>query len=404
MSAATKSKISTTSYRLDPAKAGVSLDTPGNPTKGGWKVVIPAMWKFRFEVDDKAQTTEPDFYRDKEWYLDVTKADYLAEIYEENPDIHPADLNAESLCQYLDSQQITLRPNDHLLGGICSDTHGIHFDPLGYPRTTQVRCQEKAGNERVIAWEGDKKVVFSEKKFKRLEKFAQKLNTVFKVKGEFTEDEFNMYYCPQPGRYFEPVGSAGLRANPDHAWYLPLGLGRIKELKQKRMEQFELELNMDGTSAERKAELEDHIINSKGACRRDAQYPQVLKAVEFALFNGQDPDPEFSWVKSVETSNPSEVKDFEEFYAAWLKQWVVRTEVTFRNRVYEKLGQIMRRPFLSALYKGCLETGLGVMNYLMPRYSFQSIVGMVDTIDSLAAVNQLVFIDKKYTMVLLADK
>ncbi len=645
MSTVTKTKTSTQTYLLDPAKAGVSLDTPGNPTAEGWKIVTPEMWKFRFEVHDKAMTQAPDFFRDKDWYLDATKADILAKVYEGNPDIHPADLQAEALGQYLDTQQINIRPNDHLLGGICSDTHGIHFDPLGYPWTSLLRCQSEAGKEKVIVWEGDKKVVLSDEKFERLEKLAKNFNTVFKVRDEFTDDEFNMYYCEQPGRYFEPVGSAGLRANPDHDWYLPLGLGRIKELKQKRMEQFELELSMEGTSAERKAELEDHIINSKasiktigdvsrwikrhatearamadqmpdetskatllqaadncdwvvegaprtfweamqlywscflvdycietsctnitfrpdsvfwswyekdviqdksltrekageilctyaskfhevgivsrfgalgmgtqgardasaitigglhadgsscvneltmlvldvwdgyrfhhpdckfrwnnktkkedfrrliavmrsgmgspsirndeivipaflsqypgqvtleearewgivgcitpgpttnskGACRRDANYPQILKAVEFALFNGRDPDPEFSWVKAAETGDPENFKEFDAFYVAWLKQWewVVRTEVKFRNRVYEKMGQTLRRPFLSSLYKGCLETGLDVMNYPMPRYSFQSIVGMVDTIDSLAAVNQLVFIEKKYTM------
>ena len=645
MSTTTATKTSTATYLLDPAEAGVSLNTPGNPTPEGWKVVTPAMWKFRFNVADKGQVEEPRFYLDQDWYMDVTKANILAEIYEKNPDVHPADLQAEALEKYLDTQIINVRPNDHLLGGICSDIHGLHYDPLGYPWTTIERCKSEAGDEKLVIWEDGKKETFDEKRFKRLEKFAQNFNTVFKVKDEFTEDEFNMYYCKQPGRYFEPVGSAGLRANPDHDWYLPLGLKRVKELKQKRMEQFELELNMEGTSEERKAELEDYIINSKasirsletvsrwikrhaavareaaetmpdeeskktalqaadncewvaegaprtfweamqlywscftvdycietsctnitfrpdavfwdwyekdvfmdksitrekageilctwaskfhevgwaarfgalgkatqgardasaitigglhadgsscqndltmlvldvwdgyrfhhpdckfrwnnktrkqdfrrliavmrsgmgtpsirndeivipaflsqypgqitleearcwgivgcitpgpttnskGACRRDANYPQILKAVEFTLFNGQDPDPEFSWVKSIETGNPGEFKDFEEFYTAWLKQWewVVRTEVKFRNRVYEKLGQTMRRPFLSALYKGCLETGLDVMNYPMPRYSFQSIVGMVDTIDSLAAVKQLIFTEKKYTM------
>jgi pyruvate-formate lyase len=39
----------------------------------------------------------------------------------------------------------------------------------------------------------------------------------------------------------------------------------------------------------------------------------------------------------------------------------------------------------------------------MPRLSFQSIVGWVDTIDSLAAVKYLVFDQKKYTMAQLCD-
>jgi len=70
-------------------------------------------------------------------------------------------------------------------------------------------------------------------------------------------------------------------------------------------------------------------INSKGACRRDAFYPNITKAVEFTLFNGKDPEKGYEWFNSMETGDPTQFKDFEEFYQAWLKQWewVVSTEV-----------------------------------------------------------------------------
>ena len=51
-----KAKTAAATYALDPAKVGVSLDSPGNPTSQGWRVVTPAMWKFRFDVADKAQS------------------------------------------------------------------------------------------------------------------------------------------------------------------------------------------------------------------------------------------------------------------------------------------------------------------------------------------------------------
>jgi pyruvate-formate lyase len=647
--AVSKTKESKNGYLLDPSIVDVSLDTPGMPTSEGWKWVTPEMWKFRWSVADKIQIEAPEFFKDTDWYLDATKADFLAEVYERNPNIHPSDLQADALAQYLDTQRITIRPYDHLLGQLCSDPHGVIYDPLGQPWQHIVRCQERAGKEKVCVWEGDKKVALDDAKFRRLEKFAANYNTVFKVKPEFTDEEFQMYYCPtQPGRYFEPVGSAGMRANPDHDWYLPLGLRKIVDLRQKRMEWFEQELksatgkqaedlkekiinakatirateavikwikrhavearkavsqmpdakakaileqaaancewvsenaprtfweamqlhwlcfmvsycietacanitflpdstfwkwyekdvikdkslsrlqageilctyaskyheigmsgrfgaleaatqgtrdasaitigglNADGSSAvndltmlvldvwdgyrfhhpdvkfrwnnkttrtafRRLVEVmrsgmgspsirNDEVVipamlsqypglvtieearkwgivgcitpgpttNSKGACRRDAQYPQIAKAVEFALFNGRDPEPAFSWVKSVETGDSTRFNDFEEFYQAWLAQWtwIVTTEVKLRNRVYKKLGQTLRRPFLSALYKGCLETGDDIMCYPMPRYSFQSIVGFVDSIDSLVAVRYWIYDKKKYTMSQLCE-
>lgn len=644
--AVSKGKESSTSYLLNPSEAGVSLNTPGMPTEEGWKTVTPKMWKFRWSVADKPQTANTDtpaYFGDKDWYLDVTRATMIADLYDKNPNIHPADLQADSLVNYLDTQKIAIRPYDHLLGFCSSDQHGIQFDALAHSWNVFLRAEE-AAKEKICVWQGDKKAGLDAEGRKRIEKLAGAYNSMLKVKPLFTEDEYHLYYCPEaPGRYFESVGGASMRANADHEWYLPLGLKKVAELKRESMVRFEQELK--GASGEKAAELKEKIINckasirtveavsrwikrhaaearkmipqmpdaeskavleqaaancewvaenaprtfweamqlywscfmvmycievagtnitllpdrlfwkwyekdvlqdktlsrlkageilacyaskfhevgnavrfssigaaiqggrdasaitiggqnsdgsdattdltmlfldvwdgyrfhhpdvkfrwcsktkrhhfkrlvevmrsgmgspsirndeivipamlaqypnevtleearnwgivgcitpgpttnSKGACRRDAQYPQILKAVEFAMFNGRDPQAGFEWVHSVDTGDATQFKNFEEFYQAWLKQWewVVKSEVKFRNRVFKVLGQTLRRPFVSALYKGCLETGLDVMCYPMPRFSFQSLVGLVDTIDSLAAVKDLVYEKKKYTM------
>jgi benzylsuccinate synthase len=146
-------------------------------------------------------------------------------------------------------------------------------------------------------------------------------------------------------------------------------------------------------------------INSKGASRRDSFFPQTTKAIEFLIYNGRDPEPGYEWVKSIETGDPTKFKDFEEFYQAWLKQWewIVKTEIKLRNRCYARIKEDYRRPFVSALYKGCLETGKDIMLTEMAGLSFRNVVGWVDSIDSLAAVKYCVFDQKKYTMAQLVE-
>lgn len=639
-----KERTGKTDHLMDPVEAGVQLGLAGMPTEQGWKCVTPEMWKFRWEVADKIQTAEPDFFKDKEWYIDATKASILTDLYESNPDMHPSDLAADALVNYLDTQQLAFRPYDMLLGLHSSDQHGILFDLLGQPWTQFARARHLAGKEKICIWKGDKKVVVDDAQYERLEKLAAAYNTVFKVKPDFTEEEFHMYYCPEaPGRYFEPVGATGMRSNPDNEWFLGLGLKKIIELKRDSMEQFEQELQ--GASEERAKELQEKIINckatirtvesvsrwikrhatearealadmpddkargvleqaaancdwvaenpprtfweamqlywscfmatysiettcatltflpdrlfwkwyeqdvikdqslsrlqageilacyaskfaeiggmtgrfgglekagqgtrdfsvltiggqladgrdavndltmlmldvwdgyrfhypdikfrwctrtkkhhfrrlievmrsgmgspsirndeivipsmlnqyrelkledarewgivgcntpgttinSRGSCRRDSLYPQTTKSIEFVLFNGRDPEAGFEWVKSVETGDPTQLQDFEAFYQAWLTQWewIVSTEVRLRNKVYRKLGETLRRPLVSAFYKGCLDTGNDIMRLDMPRLSFQSIVGWVDTIDCLVAVKHCVYETRKYSM------
>ena len=141
-------------------------------------------------------------------------------------------------------------------------------------------------------------------------------------------------------------------------------------------------------------------INSRGASRRAARELNTIKSLEFTFFNGRDPEPEWNWVKSIETGDPAKFKDFEEFYQAWLKQyeWLLRTGMNLRNVCDEHYDKITRRPYLSTLYRRCVEDGVDVMLLDVPWLSFNDNPGWVDCIDALAGLKYLVYDKKKYTM------
>ncbi len=632
-------------YLFKPEEAGVILDAPGNPTSRGWSVVTPEMWKFRWNISDKIQVSEPDYYGDPDWYFDVTKNLIMNDIFEANPDISLSNLSAASLEQYLEEQQILIRPHDMLIGLPCNDQHAIIWDALSVS-WTNLEIANNVTTNKIKAWKNTKKVDISDDDFTRLRQLSDNFNMALRVKDDMTDYEYQMYYNPQqPGRFFEPNGTTGLRANPDHDWYLRIGYRGLINLKQQKLDEYnealkeasgekEIDLknkienakasirateaaikwikrhavearekiaqmpdkkskeileqvakncdwiaenaprtfweamqlywfsflltycietvshtlsflpdrifwqwykrdvikektldritageiiacyaskfhemsgipsrfgglekagqgtrdfsvitiggqNTDGSDATtdltllfldvfdgyrfhfpdikfrwctktKKSDFKrlmeiirsgmghpsirnDEIaipsmmdmyapeitleearnwavvgcnspgstINSKGAPKRDAFYPNVLKALEFAMFNGKDPETGYEWVKTIETGAPANFKNFEDFYQAWLKQWewIVRTEVRLRNKCNIKWKETCRRPFLSLLYRGCMETGDDIVEYSKaPLLSFQSIYGWVDSIDSLAGLKYWVYEKKKYTL------
>ena len=177
-----------TKYLLDPAEVGVSLDKPGMPTSEGWKWVTPEMWKFRWSVADKETVDDFGFYPDKEmgyfrdkgWYIDATKALIQTEIWEKDPSIHPSDLAVQFFERYLDTQQITIRPYEMILGHHASDVHGIPYCPISLPWPLLVEAYRHTG--RVYVWEDDKKLLIDEEKLKRLEKYGMTYNPALKLK------------------------------------------------------------------------------------------------------------------------------------------------------------------------------------------------------------------------------
>ncbi len=146
-------------------------------------------------------------------------------------------------------------------------------------------------------------------------------------------------------------------------------------------------------------------INSRGATRRSARGMNVLKTIEFVMFNGRDPEPGWEIVFTKATGELSDLNTWDDFYKAWLGQytWLARTGRNLGNIVDDFYNLVVKRPFLSMLYQRCVEEGCDLMSLDAPWLSFLNVPGWVDTMDSLTAVKYWVYDEKKYTLKQLKD-
>jgi len=261
-------------HLLDPESVGINLDKPGMPTSKGWQYVTPEMWKFRWAASDKAaiddygkyDDPEKGFYADKHWYMDATRSYIMSRIWEANPDIHISDLCTKFLEEYLDTQELTIRPYEMILGHHSSDTHGIPYCIMSLPWALLVIGEQLTG--RAYVWkDGQKqKINPGDEEWNVLEKFAISQNPGETVKEKWSETVWNMYYYPYyPARYFEPAGGGGMRANPDYDWCLRIGLRGLVDLKRQKREEYEEELK--GASGEQAEELKEKIRNCESSIR-----------------------------------------------------------------------------------------------------------------------------------------
>jgi formate C-acetyltransferase len=125
----------------------------------------------------------------------------------------------------------------------------------------------------------------------------------------------------------------------------------------------------------------------------------VAKPFELALYNGKDPLTDLQI--GPKTGAAESFATYEELYEAFLKQMDYGNEI---GRSHGKIGCMLAEEFLplpyrSALTDGCIENGkdcwAGGAKYNTAVWITN---GAVDTANSLAAVNKLVFEDKKLTM------
>ncbi len=231
-------------FMVNPEEAGIKFGQAGQPTERGWSVVTPDTWYFRnHQIADKIQTV--DGYSDKDFYMDCTKAKIVCDVHNENPSATPGDAHAEILKRYLEAQNIVIRPRELLLGNWAGDQHGIVFDPrsdLWYP------FQEFCESDRAFIWENGKKIKVSEDVYNDVKKYCEEVNIVYTVKPYMTETIYKMYF--EGGqRYWEIPGTTGLRANPDHEWYMQKGFRELIRMTEKTIERLEKELD-DSTGSD----------------------------------------------------------------------------------------------------------------------------------------------------------
>lgn len=130
----------------------------------------------------------------------------------------------------------------------------------------------------------------------------------------------------------------------------------------------------------------------------------IIKAVEFALFNGVC---KFSNEKlGLTTGDAREFKSFEEFMAAYYKQveYLADTIVSVSNRYQEAYAKYAPIPWRSLTIQGCIERGLEYKNK-GPYYGHGQVLteGLPDAADSMAAIKHYIYDTKKYTMAELLD-
>lgn len=103
----------------------------------------------------------------------------------------------------------------------------------------------------------------------------------------------------------------------------------------------------------------------------------------------------------LDTGDPAEFKDFDEFYAAYLKQMNKQIDFQCKRRI-ENLGlssMIAPDPLFSSITYDCVKNGRDISQD-GARYIFHMILvtGLADTVDSLAVIKKLVYEEKQLSI------
>ncbi len=123
------------------------------------------------------------------------------------------------------------------------------------------------------------------------------------------------------------------------------------------------------------------------------------KIIEYTLFNGYDRVVKMQM--GPQTGDARKFKDFEELYAAWVKQmkWLMDILVRTVNLGRAKAPEFNGRPYLSAITERAVELGIDATSPEGERgNAWITWFTWVENVDSLAAIKKLVFDEKKYTM------
>ncbi|MCP4134708.1 MAG: formate acetyltransferase [bacterium] len=124
----------------------------------------------------------------------------------------------------------------------------------------------------------------------------------------------------------------------------------------------------------------------------------MVAALEMALYNGRH--PLMNWEIGEKTGSPEreEFKSFEEFFAAFSTHFgfLIDNAVDYNNKLGEAHGALRPSPLLSSLIEGPLKNGKDLTRGgAVYNTSGAACIGLADITDSLLAVKQLVFDEKR---------
>jgi formate C-acetyltransferase len=109
----------------------------------------------------------------------------------------------------------------------------------------------------------------------------------------------------------------------------------------------------------------------------------------------------------LKTGDPKKFKSYDEVWDAYKKQVEALVPVGMLSRSVDRqtYADFAPSPFLSALYRGCLEKGLDITNGGTAPYMTEGhgLIGAPNAGDSLAAIKKVVFEDRKMTMARLIE-
>ncbi len=136
----------------------------------------------------------------------------------------------------------------------------------------------------------------------------------------------------------------------------------------------------------------------------DAALFNLAMCLELALNNGESLLLEMQF--GLETGDPLEFQSMDDVIEAFRKQvsYLVGLMAEGSNHFETANIELMPTPFLSLCVEDCFDAGRDITTG-SARYNFTGVqgVGMADVADSLAALNQLVFEEKKLSMSELVD-
>jgi formate C-acetyltransferase len=128
-------------------------------------------------------------------------------------------------------------------------------------------------------------------------------------------------------------------------------------------------------------------------------YLNVPKILEITLNNGIDPVT--GKRAGIETGDPLEFSDYEQLYAAFLKQlnFIIETKIRVSNYIDRMFAKYAPAPFLSVVIEDCISKGRDYYDS-GPRYNTNYIqcTGLGTTTDSLAVMKKHVFEEQNFSM------